>query len=213
MQGCALLKLFRELILRPLRRDPARTLLTLLSIALGVAVVIAIELSGDAATGSFESSLTTLVGKVDYEITANGGVDERYIAKLAALPVNARFSPAIEQPVIVAGRRSVTLYGADLIASATIPNADERDGTFDPAQLETFAVVSSDLAESLHLRKGDSLELKSRDRTQNFTIRSIAADQNTAWVGIDIAAAQNLLHMQGKLDRIEIFLAPNEHRR
>ena len=52
-------------------------MLSLLSIALGVAVVIAIELAGDAATGSFQSSLTTLVGKVDYEITANGGVDER----------------------------------------------------------------------------------------------------------------------------------------
>ena len=38
---------------------------------------MAIELAGDAATGSFQSSLTTLVGKVDYEITANGGVDER----------------------------------------------------------------------------------------------------------------------------------------
>ena len=56
------MKLFRQLILRPLRRDLKRTILTVLSIALGVAVVIAIELSGDAATGSFASSLTTLVG-------------------------------------------------------------------------------------------------------------------------------------------------------
>jgi putative ABC transport system permease protein len=205
------LKLFSELILRPLRRDPARTLLTLLSIALGVAVVIAIELSGDAATGSFESSLTTIVGKVDYEITANGGVDERYIAKLAALPINARFAPVIEQPVVVAGRRSVTLYGIDLIEGATIATANESEGTFEPAQLEMSVVVSSDLAESLRLQKGDSLELKSRDRTQNFTIRTIAAGQNTAWVGIDIAAAQSLLHMEGRLDRIEIFLAPHQH--
>ncbi len=98
------MKLFRQLILRPLRRDLTRTVLTLLSIALGVAVVIAIELSGDAATGSFESSLTTLVGKVDYEITANGGVDETYMAKLAGLPVNARFSPVIEEPVVIVGQ-------------------------------------------------------------------------------------------------------------
>src|SRR5882724_8139651 len=99
------------MILRPLRRDLTRSLLTLVSIALGVAVVIAIELAGDAATGSFESSLTTLVGKVDYEITANGGVDERYIAALAALTLNARFAPAIEQPVAIAGGGSTTLYG------------------------------------------------------------------------------------------------------
>ena len=86
------LKLFQQLILRPLRRDLTRTVLTLLSIALGVAVVIAIELSGEAATGSFESSLTALVGKVDYEITANGGVDETYIAKLTALLQSMRVS-------------------------------------------------------------------------------------------------------------------------
>src|ERR1700691_91811 len=149
------MKLFRQLILRPLRRDLTRTILTLLSIALGVAVVIAIELSGDAATGSFESSLITLVGRVDYEITANGGVDETYIAKLAALPVNARFSPVIEEPVVIVGRGSTTLYGIDLIAttpSPALPNRD-REGvapqspganqSFNPEDLENSAAVSN----------------------------------------------------------------------
>src|SRR6202167_5873991 len=125
------MKLFRQLILRPLRRDLTRTILTLLSIALGVAVVIAIELSGDAATGSFESSLTTLVGKVDYEITANGGVDEQYFARLAALPIDARFSPVIEEPVVIEGLGSTTLYGIDAIA------AGPPEGLSAPGDLET----------------------------------------------------------------------------
>ena len=194
------MKLFRQLILRPLRRDLTRTILTLLSIALGVAVVIAIELSGDAASGSFESSLTTLVGKVDYEITANGGVDERYIEKLATLPVNARFSPVIEQPVLIPGQGSVTLYGIDTIPLA---GGGGQAAAFDPEALENSAVVSGDLAARLHLKKGDKL--------LNFTIRSIAPDQNNEWIGIDIAAAQRLLNMYGKLDRIEVFLAPHEN--
>ncbi|HEX4275531.1 MAG TPA: FtsX-like permease family protein [Bryobacteraceae bacterium] len=204
------MKLFHRLILRPLRRDRTRTILTLLSIALGVAVVIAIELSGDAATGSFESSLTTLVGKVDYEITANGGVDETYIAKLAALPVNARFSPVIEQPVVVAGGitrgASTTLYGIDLISTPA-----ENAGDFDPEQLESTAVLSSDLAGRLGLGKGATIQLKGRDQTAAFTIRAIAANQNTEWIGVDIAAAQRLLDMYGKLDRIEVFLSPHEN--
>ena len=45
----------------------------------------------------------------------------------------------------------------------------------------------------------------------SFTIRSIAAGQNTAWIGIDIAAAQQLLDMYGKLDRIEASLDQVEH--
>jgi len=70
------LQLFRTLILRPLRRDLPRTTLTILAVALGVGVVIAIDLAGDAATGSFRSSLENLVGKTDLEIVANGSVDE-----------------------------------------------------------------------------------------------------------------------------------------
>lgn len=186
------MKLFRRLILRPLRTDPTRTGLTLLSIALGVAVVVAIELSGDAATGSFESSLTTLVGKVDYEITANGGLDERYIGKLATLPVNARFAPVIEQPVVIAGLGSTTLYGIDSLFGNSV-------------------VVSSDIAERLHFRKGEIIELDGRDRAMKFTVQSIAANQNAEWIAADIAAAQQLLDYYGKLDRIEVFLGPNEN--
>jgi putative ABC transport system permease protein len=202
-------KLFRQLILRPLQGDLTRSALTLISIALGVAVVIAIELAGDAATGSFESSLATLVGKVDYEVTANGGVDEQYIASLSALPLNARFAPAIEQPVVVAvgGRKllSTTLYGIDVIAAGG--GGDEE---FSPDKLETSAVLSSDLATRLHAQKGGSITLKGRKRSRAFTISSIVEEQNTGWVGVDVAAAQELLDMYGKLDRIEVFLTPGE---
>ena len=198
--------LFRRLILRPLRRDVPRTALTLASIALGIAVVIAIELSGNAATGSFQSSMETLVGKVDYEITANGGVDEKALVKLAALPLNVRFSPVIEQPVVIAGitsarRASTTLYGIDLIAAGG--SGGTSDGTFEPKKLETFAVVSDDLAARLNWKKGDSIELRGRERSRRFTIERIATGQNTA-------AAQELLGMYGKLDRIEAFLGPGE---
>ncbi len=203
----SLTRLFRRLILRPLRRDLTRTLLTLLSIALGVAVVIAIELSGDAATGSFESSLTTLVGKVDYEITANGGVDEQYFARLAALPIDARFSPVIEEPIVVDGLGSTTLYGIELIAAAS---AGSRSDGFAPDKFESSAIVSSDLADRFHWKPGDSVALRGRDKVSRFTIQSVAPKQNTGWIGVDIATAQELLDSYGKLDRIEVFLGPGE---
>ncbi len=202
-----MIKLFQRLILRPLRRDLTRTLLTLLSIALGVAVVIAIELSGDAATGSFESSLTSLVGKVDYEITANGGVDEQYFARLAALPIDARFSPVIEEPIVIEGLGSTTLYGIDLIAAA---NADNRSDGFAPEKFESSAIVSSDLADRFHWNKGDSIAVRGRDKVSRFKIQFIAPKQNTGWIGVDIATAQELLDSYGRIDRIEVFLGTGE---
>ena len=96
-----MLKLLRTLILRPLRRDLLRTALTILSVALGVAVVVAIDLAGDAAAGSFRSSMQALTGKTDLEITATGGIDERYMAMLAALPFDVHFAPLMEAQIVL----------------------------------------------------------------------------------------------------------------
>jgi putative ABC transport system permease protein len=205
-----LLKLFRRLILRPLAGDPVRTLLTLISIALGVAVVIAIELAGSAATGSFGSSMTTLVGKVDYQITANGGVDENLLARLSALPVDATFQPVVEEPMSVKGAGFVTTYGIDEIgAGLAEENASARD--FSPAEFETSAIVSSELASRLHWREGDYFEVRGPATEGRFRIRKVAADQNISWIGLDIAAAQRLLGTYGRIDRIDVFAGRNEN--
>ena len=63
-------------MVRPLFAEPVRTALTVLAIALGVAVVLAIDLAGTAAAGSFRSSMETLAGDNDLEIIASGGVPE-----------------------------------------------------------------------------------------------------------------------------------------
>lgn len=186
------LALLRRFVLRPLRRDKLRSALTILSVALGVAVVIAIDLAGDAATGSFQSSMSSLVGKVDYEVTANGGVDERLIANLTALPVNAKFAAIVEQPVTLNGHDSLTLFGVEALV--------------DPA----VAVVSSDAAARFNWKPGAAIELHGPDRTAAFRIQTIAAGQNTGWVAVDIATAQQLLNFYGRLDRIEITLDPGE---
>ena len=47
------LKLFYRLVVRPLFREPVRLALTVLAVAFGVAVVLAIDLAGTAAAGSF----------------------------------------------------------------------------------------------------------------------------------------------------------------
>src|ERR1035438_9235130 len=95
------MKLLRTLILRPLRRDLLRTALTILSVALGVAVVVAIDLAGDAATGSFRSSMQPLAGKTDLAIAATGGIDERFMAALTALPFDVHFAPLMEVRIVL----------------------------------------------------------------------------------------------------------------
>src|SRR5579864_7839648 len=164
------LQLFRTLILRPLRRDLLRTTLTTLAVALGVGVVIAIDLAGDAATGSFRSSLETLVGKTDLEIVANGRVDERWMARLAALPVNARFAPVIETQGLIERVGSVTVYGVDFISQRTEAEAS----TSDLRNMDSAAVVSSGLARRLGIKAGDRVSLTLGDRAKSFEVARLA---------------------------------------
>ncbi len=189
------MKLVRTLVLRPLRRDLLRTALTVLAVALGVAVVVAIDLAGDAATGSFRSSLVTLVGSTDLQIVANGGVDERWMGQLAMMPLDVRFAPVIETQAQVEGAGAVTLYGVDLPTYANKPGA---------------LIISQALAKRLKLRKGDRLKLLLNDRAAGFSIAEVADSKDAEFVALDIAEAQQALDEYGRLDRIDVFVGPQE---
>ena len=194
------MKLLRTLILRPLRRDLLRTALTMLSVALGVAVVVAIDLSGDAATGSFRSSMQTLAGKTDLEILANGGIDERWIATLAGLPYNATFAPLIASQAVIPGIGSVPLYGVDLVASGAGRGPERRAASPDGI------LVSKALANRL---PSGSFTVNLAGRSKTFSI-SQTLDSTAEFLVLDIADAQRALDRYGKLDRIDVTVSPTE---
>jgi putative ABC transport system permease protein len=214
------LKLLRTLVLRPLWRDPLRTALTVLAVALGVAVVVAIELAGEAATGSFQSSLVTLVGATDLQIVANGGIDEQWIGRLVSLPFDARFAPVIETQAQVQGVGAVTLYGLDLVAlnpDWSLSNPEHLanpDHLSHPDRLPSRdrkgAVLSQALANRLQIKSGDKLKLLLNDRSLEFTIAEVADSGNAEFVALDIAEAQKVLNEYGRLDRIDVFVSPHE---
>ena len=177
------MKLLRTLILRPLRRDLLRTALTILSVALGVAVVVAIDLAGDAATGSFRSSMQTLTGKTDLEILANGGIDERYMAALAALPFDVHFAPMMEAQIAAARHRlRAALRRRSRWARRPAPPSPKPS-----PRGSASAPVTGTLA----------------GRPVTFPIAQ-TIDAAGEFVVLDIADAQQALHRYGKLDRIDV---------
>src|SRR5438067_1229709 len=93
--------LFYRLILRPLRQERTRTAIAVLSVALGVAAVLAIELAGDAAAGSFRSSTETLLGNAAFEVTGGGGIPPEVVARLARLPYPIKIHPRMEEYAMI----------------------------------------------------------------------------------------------------------------
>ena len=97
------------------------------AVALGVAVVLAIDLAGNAAAGSFRSSMETLAGDNDLEVTAAGGVPEAIVGTVGAAAVSAAHQPAHRRPCHDGVyRRGCSLIGIDFVAEATTAAAEAR---------------------------------------------------------------------------------------
>ena len=184
------MRLLRTLILRPLLRDRLRTALAVLSLALGVAVIVAIQLASQAATGSFGASMESLAGKTDFEVRANGGVDEKWMGVLEALPLDLHFSPVMEAEAAVAGIGAVPVYGVD----AAGLGADE-------------AIVSRALADRLGRAP---LVASLGGHSRQF--RAARTDPTAGeFLALDIADFQQILGRFGKLDRIDVTVGPDEN--
>jgi putative ABC transport system permease protein len=216
------LKLFWRLMCKPLAREPVRTTLTVLAVALGVAVVLAMDLAGEAATGSFHSSLETLSGEQNFEIAATGGVPEELAGKLNALPYNWRITPRMEDfAVLDDSKRTLPLIGVDLIAESnrlslhlgdTELSSNEKIAASAKSSFELLTASDSVwLGESLGKHPGEKLRILINDRLLTYTVRGTYPDSsgNESALVMDIAAAQSALSRSGRVDRIYIQIPPN----
>jgi putative ABC transport system permease protein len=202
-------KLFWRLIVRPLGREPVRMGLTILAVALGVAVVLAMDLAGTAATGSFHSSLETLTGNYNLEVTATGGVPEELVGRIATSPINLAMSPRMEDfAVVVATRKSIVLLGLDLIGESNVLRSKEVDGASQDFSADDDSIWAGS---SLGWQKGQQVSLIIGDRERTFVVRGTYDDQNQPAIVMDIAAAQRAVGRTAKVDRILLNIPDPEN--
>ena len=206
-------KLFYRLMVRPLFHEPVRLALMVLAVALGVAVVLAMELAGNAAAGSFHSSMESLAGDNDLEIVASGGVPESVLATLSAQPYELRISPRIEDfAVDTRTQETVPLVGLDLIAEGSRYIAQngstQQPSNHRPSVAESVRLLEDPesiwVSASLGRKPGEHLSLLINDRALDCVVRGVLpralAEENA--VLMDIAGAQRALNRFGRVDRV-----------
>ena len=130
------MRLFRQFILRRMLQEKARTVTTIVGVALGIAVVIAIQLTNGSSVRGFETALTTVAGRTSIEVVGTGGVPESVLADLGFLRDIGQMSPVIEgemalvtsdlprgdSGVVAPVRRSeaVRVLGVDILRDLTL---------------------------------------------------------------------------------------------
>ena len=205
------------------RQHPLRAVVQVIAIAVGVALGYAINLINASALDEFSGAVRHVMGQADLSVSGGRvGFDETLYAQIAQLPEVDTASPIIEveapvpsRPRSAAGLATLKIIGIDALRAAPLspallgePEADTGgpfallgDGLFlSPAALERFGVKPGDV---LSLQAGPrAVELRITGRLP----RARAGEEVAA---IDIAAAQAIFNLVGRLHRIDIKLAPS----
>jgi putative ABC transport system permease protein len=193
------IRIYFRLFLRPLWREPLRTALTIFAVALGVAVVLAIDMAGDAATGSFLSSVQTLAGKADFKITEVGGVDASIVGRLSRLPYPLEVEARIEDYGWDAeAQELVPIVGVDMIAEAAGGSAAAPNLSW--LGKGQCVWVSPGLAQN-----PGKIELQINDRTTEFNVCGLIPNASPAEgdaVVMDIGLAAQELGRGDKVDAV-----------
>lgn len=211
-------KIFNALILRPLIRDGFRTAVTVLGVAIGVAVFLSIRLANMQTLSSFQESVDLVLGRADAVIHADGlGIDEKIFARLLAFRDTIKAYPVVEgYGLETKSGEVVEFLGTDLLQDSGIRDFSLKTTGQDLAGLLPLildpegVILPEKFIPGTAIQPGDTVTFLINGREKALRVngvlehRGIARALNGNFALLDIAAAQNILGRLGKLDRIDL---------
>ncbi len=207
---------------RHLQEHPGRSLLGILSIALGTAVYLSIALASHSALQSFQAGVTAVAGKTQLRLQSPGtSLDETLFPAVRQLPLVRAAAPVLETMVEIRGPETVSalLLGVDPFVEG--PFREYRFLTATGLDQETFrkfltqpgwVMLSAPLAARLKLAPGDSFTAAVGARIQSLSVAGTfrtAGDLyplDGALMLMDVGQAQELLDRTGRLDYLDLLV-------
>ncbi len=193
-----MIPLLGPISLRRLTEHRLRTAMTVLGIALGVAVVVAVATVNEAVVGSFADTIGRVSGKVDLEVrAASAGVPDTVLDRIRATAGVAHATPVVQRTVTVAAHEGeiVVLLGIDFTADAATlshfyglgpdqlpgrgsgdsvaPTADDFEDPFAFLDARRQLVIGRSLADRFGVAQGGVLALLTPQGEQDFTIHAV----------------------------------------
>lgn len=211
---------------RSLFHQPWQLFFSLIGVALGVGLVVSIDLANDSAKLSFALSTESAVGRTTHHIIGSDGtVSADFYRQLRiekgirlSAPIVEGYASAVDFP-----GNTFRILGIDLLVDR--PFRAHLNGMENLSILELTALISDpgtiilseDMATSLGLTIGDSFLLRVGSRTHKTEIIGFLKPEDRlsrmALSNIcitDIATAQELLHAKDRLHRIDLIISDDK---
>jgi putative ABC transport system permease protein len=199
------------LSLAALLQNKGRVLVSILAIALGVALGYAVHAINAAAMNEFNQALQVVSGQADLTIRGpRAGFNERLYATVAQLPRVAVASPMLEAEVRVSDSEdSLQMLGIDVFRAAQIQPTLVGDGSDPLDTLRPDIVFLAPAAAAwLGLKAGDTLRVQVGLAAIAFRIGGVLSGGGPRLAVMDIGAMQWRLQRLGVLTRIDLRVRP-----
>ncbi|MGB8644294.1 MAG: FtsX-like permease family protein, partial [Anaerolineae bacterium] len=209
--------------LRDQLRRPWLTLLMILSVAIGVAVVVAVDLANTSATRAFDLSTEVVVGKATHQILGGpSGIDDAVFRQLR-IEQGFRLSAPVVDGYAGSQQLGETMHvlGVDLFSEAPFRSYLTNSQQLPLESLAAFftrpgaVFISADTAGRLNLKPGAPITLEIAGANKTVTIAGLLQPPNDvsarALEGLmltDISTAQELFGMNGRLSHIDLIATP-----
>lgn len=206
--------------LRDLLRRPLHTGLMVLGVALGVAVVVAIDLANGSARRAFDQSTRAVTGRATHQVRGGpSGVPEDLFRRLR-LAGFRKSAPVVEGMAVALDldRQPLRILGVDPLAEG--PFRGHLGGTSVGARGfrrfytdDRSVLIGAAMAERYGLRPGSPLRVQVGDRPVSLIVLGLieTADPDgqrplDGLAVLDVGAAQRLFAREGRLTRIDLIL-------
>jgi len=202
--------------LRYMLRHRWQGLLAVSGIALGVAVVLAVDLANSGARAAFELSAQQLQGKATHRLAVPGSSlpDEVYV-NLVRQPGAPPMAPVVNGWVEVEGGSGrYQLVGFDLFAETPFRSqltevANRAGFTSDWLTQPGALVLGAAAAATLGVDTGDALDIVYRGKTATLHVLHIEPRHSRAvddLLLVDIATAKSVLALKNELSYVDLIL-------
>jgi len=212
-----------RLPLRFMRGQYGRTALTVTALAVGIALLFAIDMVTRSMQLAFEEVIDTMAGRAALEVTAgrDGLVPEEIVETVRAVPGVEIAVAIVSAPAFLTdgSGESVTVHGVDLLNEAELrvyraQNEDARP-IDDPVRFlanPRSVVLTRSFAARHQLDVGDTIELATPRGKRTFSILSLLEPEGVArvyggnLVVMDVVAAQEVFAARGLVSRIDVVV-------
>jgi putative ABC transport system permease protein len=202
----------RAMLAGSLAQNRTRSALSVLAIALGVALGYAVQLITGAAVNELALGVQFLAGGADLQVRGpRGGFDESIYPELARLPEVVVASPVVEVEAKLADRSEVLkIIGVDVFRAAAVqPGLSSDTGnSLDHLRSDTI-FLSPAAARTLDVEPGGTLRFQVALRDIPLRVAGlVSADAQQRFAVMDIAGAQANFDRLGRLTRVDLRLRP-----